>query len=93
MKKALSTIVLFALLASCLTWEGDYTGWWKDEYGPKLKVGMPVGELLGVLPRPYEINRTVLKNTIHEQWIYKRPMSGGYVYLYLENDVLEGWQD
>ncbi len=58
----------------------------------KLKVGMTRTEVEAVTPLSKHINRTVVEGRSIEQWVFKRG-PGSYVYLYLENGILTGWQD
>lgn len=50
-------------------------------------VGMTKPQVMASIGRAYEINRTVGKWGVHEQWCYDG------MYLYFENKVLKSWQD
>jgi len=50
-------------------------------------IGMTKDMLIESWGEPQKINRTVLLDRIHEQWIYPN------VYIYFENDILVSWQD
>lgn len=50
-------------------------------------VGMSSKMLEDSRGRPDEINRTVTRNTTHEQWVYGRN------YIYVDNGIVSAWQD
>ena len=53
----------------------------------KIKIGMTKEMLLMSLGDPEDINRTVTKDSVSEQFVY------GDQYVYLENGVVTAWQD
>ena len=54
----------------------------------RFATGWSTDHLLASLGKPKDINRTVSRNCVHEQWIYY----SGY-YIYFENAILKSWQD
>lgn len=58
----------------------------------KFSLGMNKEQITTLLGEPNDINRTVTKNGISEQWIYGS-LGYGAKYLYFEDGLLESWQD
>ncbi len=54
----------------------------------RVSIGMSKEMVIASLGEPIRINRTVTSNTTVEQWIYQ-----GRMYLYIENGVLNSYQD
>lgn len=54
-------------------------------------IGMNKEMVIASIGMPKDINRTVMKNSIHEQWVYGRLRSTKY--LYFENGRLTAYQD
>jgi len=55
-----------------------------------IEIGMYDYEVIHILGRPLDINKTVSRGMISEQWLYGE--FPNEVYLYFENDVLISWQ-
>lgn len=89
MKRSLVLIAIVLLVASCATMGKMFT----VVSTSRLRVGMTKAEVEAVEPYPQKINRTVVGNVVHEQWVFKNAISGSMVYLYFENGILVGWQD
>lgn len=93
MKRILVVLLVgFSLLSGCAT-PGSRSGlakWWVPVDTSYLRVGMTEAQVRQYVRFPDQVNRTVVNGIEREQWVY----SGGYkpIYLYLENDVLIGWQ-
>ena len=52
------------------------------------QIGMNKEMMIAVMGKPLEVNRTVTRSGVHEQWVYDRTH-----YLYFDNDILTSWQD
>jgi len=53
----------------------------------KIRLGMTKQQVIESWGKPKDINRTVSRYSVHEQWVYSN------AYLYFENGVLTTWQD
>lgn len=58
----------------------------------KFFIGMDKEQIRVLLGEPDNINRTVTKNGVSEQWLYGNPGFGAK-YLYFEDGIFESWQD
>jgi len=58
----------------------------------KFFIGMDKEQIKVLFGEPENINRTVTKNVVSEQWIYGN-LGYGEKYLYFKNGILESWQD
>ncbi len=91
MKAKLLWLIVFAILLSgCISapsTRGDVS---------KLEIGMRQEQVIEVWGQPNDINRTVTKSAIHEQWVYgcrgASPTQIVWVYLYFDNYILTAWQ-
>lgn len=59
----------------------------QEEREKTVYIGDNQEKVLRVMGKPDRVNRTVTKNSIHEQWVY------GRTYIYLDNGVVTSWQD
>jgi hypothetical protein len=59
----------------------------------QLKIGMTDSEVIQLLGKPDDVNRTVGSWGVSEQWVYRFGSSYGGSYLYFENGILTSWQD
>ena len=101
MKKFILILMSSLLILSCTTFDnhGRVTerGWFSKWMVPvnvgDLRVGMTRDELNKMVRFPLRVNRSTTANGIREQWIYDGGQYGRDIYLYVENDVLVGWQE
>ncbi len=63
----------------------------EDAAGP-IRIGMTMHQFQNSMPRPTEVNRTVLDGVVSEQWVY-RSSYGKTRYYYFDNGVLTAIQD
>ena len=89
MKRAVSIVLLVAVLASCAT----MGRMWRVIDTSKLNIGMTRQEVDAVTPLPQRVHRTVTQGIVYEQLVYINSFTMATVYLYMENGVLVGWQD
>ena len=59
-----------------------------DKYIPQIRLGMADNQVRKLLGNPLNINRSVGKWGVHEQWVIEMPPPYKTLYLYFENGIL-----
>lgn len=54
-------------------------------------IGMKSATVEALWGRPNDINRTVVRNGVHEQWVYSSGVKSAYIYF--DNGILTGFQE
>lgn len=101
-----SLAVVLLVIGACTSFEGRYgmtQEQWKAAFARQdpsmqscirersIRLGMTQEQVVLVLARPINVNRTVGAFGAHEQWVYYR--TGGTLYLYFEGGILKSWQE
>ena len=60
---------------------------WDLIQASKISIGMTKEECKLSLGTPKDVNRTVLENGVHEQWVYN------YIYVYFKGNLITSFQD
>ena len=58
-----------------------------------LYIGDPEKKITQVKGQPYEVNRTVIGNSVHKQYVYYNEDTGYMQCIYTEDGFITGWQD
>ena len=109
-KAVFTAFVLIVGACAAVVLVGTYTplSWWLDKPaqpqhqlrqttvgGNSIRMGMPDSAVQSVLGKPASKNRTVVRDSVHEQWVYEWWVKGkrNTKYLYFDNGVLTSWQE
>lgn len=63
----------------------------RDVLKGEVHIGMTAEQVRASWGHPRDVNKTVTRSTVREQWVYGSGLSG--TYLYFEDGVLESWQN